>query len=257
MADYPLRIFLVGIFLVIVTGCAEPGPNLPVGLWHIYEKYQTQPHYRAMACVRGTTMVGCARAYGQPSPQAAVDLALNICRKEQEKQVERAPCSLRFVGDIDVSGMERSQIAGVLEQYQREASPGERAPGIWPGPVAGIAGVTVRKVTFATVVQDALPVDDVTAISFSEGSFHIHVKWELNLSVVKQFIVRCEVFDAADRLVTNRSIFHAPESPRWNTWQRINFTKLNQPGKWKVSIYVSTGPGEAKVGETYLTVKPD
>lgn len=54
-------------------------------------------------------------------------------------QVERAPCSLRFVGDTDVSGMKKSQVAQVIGQYQENikatkgpfrASPPPRT--VWP-----------------------------------------------------------------------------------------------------------------------------
>ena len=233
--------------------------GVPSRLWPFYKKYRTLPHYRALVCAGGgiRETVACASNSRANDPRVAIREAMASCKKMKQRHFPMGPsCKLRFIGDIDVSRMKRSQIDQVIEQYKKEVGPAGRGPGIWPGPVAGIAGVRVRKFTFTNGVKDALPVDDVAAIGFSDGSFYIHVKWELDLAVVKQFIVRYEVFDAADRLVANRSNFHAPESPRWNTWARINFYKVNQPGKWKVSIYVSTGPGEAKVGETYLTVKP-
>lgn len=234
--------------------------GVPSPLWRFYKKYKTLPHYRALVCaghgIRET--VGCSSVCGAKHPRVAIEQALDNCWKMKERNPSLAgPCTLRFVGDTDVFGMNRSQIDQVVEQYQKEVGPVDLGPGIWPGPVAGIAGVRVRKFTFTKGVKDALPIDDVAAIRFSDGSFYIHVKWELDLAVVKQFLVRYEVFDAADRLVSNRSAIYAPESPRWNTWQQIRLYKVNQPGKWKVSIYVSTGPGEAKVGETYLTVKPE
>lgn len=235
--------------------------QVPSRLWHFYKKYKTLPHYRALACTGGgfREAAGCSSVCGAKDPRIAMEQALDNCWKmlRESRGSLGGPCTLRFVGDTDVSSMNRLQIDRVVEEYLKKVGPAGRGPGIWPGPVAGIAGVRVRKVTFTSAVKDALPVDDVAAIGFSHGSFHIHVKWELDLAVVKQFIVRYEVFDAADRLVANRSNFHAPDSPRWNTWQRIKFTKVNQPGKWKVAIYVSTGPGETKVGETYFTVTPE
>jgi len=235
--------------------------GIPSRLWPFYKEYRTLPHYRALVCAGGGMgePVGCSSVCRANDPRVAIEKAMANCKKMMQRNypVSSPPCKLRFVGDTDVSGMNRSQIDRVVEQYLKEVGPAGRGPGIWPGPVPGIAGVRVRKVTFTSAVKNALPVDDVAAIGFSHGSFHIHVKWELDLAVVKQFIVRYEVFDAADRLVANRSNFHAPDSPRWNTWQRINFTKVSQPGKWKVAIYVSTGPGETKVGETYLTVTPE
>jgi len=235
--------------------------GVPSRLWPFYQKYKTLPHYRALVCAGGgmAEPVGCSSVCGANDPRVAIERATSNCKKMMLRDfpVGSPPCKLRFVGDTDVSGMNRSQIDQVIEQYQKEAGPTDRGPGIWPGPVAGIAGVRVRKFTFTSDVKDAQPVDNVAAIRFSDGSFHIHVKWELDLAVVKQFIVRYEVFDATDRLVTNHSKFYAPKSARWNTWRRIVFSKVNQPGKWKVSIYVSSGPGEAKVGETYLAVKPE
>lgn len=235
--------------------------QVPSRLWPFYKKYRTLPHYRALACTSGSfrEAAGCSSVCGAKHPRIAMEQALDNCWNMVRKSGGSlgGPCTLRFVGDTDVSRMNRSQIDQVVEQYVKEVAPADRGPGIWPGPVAGIAGVRVRKFTFTTGVKDALPVDEVTSVGLSDGSFHIHVKWQLDLDIVKQFIVRYEVFDAADRLVANRSVFHAPESPRWNTWQRINFSKTVQPGKWKVSLYISTGPGEAKVGETYLIVGPE
>ncbi|MCK5273338.1 MAG: hypothetical protein KAJ11_03765 [Alphaproteobacteria bacterium] len=74
---------------------------------------------------------------------------------------------------------------------------------------------------------------------------------------MKQFIVRYEVFDGQSTLVSNWSNFYAPKSPRWNTWRKVNFTKFNQPGRWKVKIYASFGPGETRMADTYITVLPD
>ena len=235
--------------------------RIPSRLWPFYKKYRTLPHYRALVCAGGGMgePVGCSSVCRANDPRVAIEKAMTNCKKMMQRNypISSPPCKLRFVGDTDVSGMDRSQIDRVVEEYLKKVGPAGRGAGIWPGPVAGIAGVRVRKVTFTSAVKDALPVDDVAAIGFSHGSFYVHAKWELDLAVVKQFIVRYEVFDAANRLVTNWSVFHAPKSARWNTWQRINFTKVSQPGKWKVAIYVSTGPGEAKVGETYFTVTPE
>lgn len=257
MVDYPLRILLLGLVLVVATGCADSGPNLPSRLWHVYEKYQTQSHYRAMACVEGTSRIGCARAWGRGSAKSAADSALEICTKAQMTQAERAPCSLRFVGDTDVSGMKKSQLIQAIEQYQESVKATNGALPGKPATTDGLAGVTVRDITFTTDVQDAKPVDDLTSISLSQGSFYIHAKWALDPDRVKQFIVRYEVFDGQSKLVSNWSIFHAPKSPRWNTWRKINFTKFNQPGRWKVTIYASVGPGETRMADTYITVLPD
>lgn len=125
------------------------------------------------------------------------------------------------------------------------------------GTAEGPAGVNVRDIAFTTGVQNAQPVDDLTSVSLSKGSFYIHLKWQLDLQLVKQFIVRYEVFDGQSRLVSNWSIFYAPETPQWNTWRRIQFTKFNELGQWRVAIYVSVGPGETKMVDRYLTVRPD
>lgn len=235
--------------------------GVPSRLWPFYQKYKTLPHYRALACAGGGMgePVGCSSVCGASDPRSAVNKAMANCKKLMQKNfpVSHPPCKLRFIGDIDVSGMNRSQLDQAIERYRMEVGRTDRSPGIRPGPETGIVGVSVRKFTFTSGVKDAAPVDELAAIRFSEGSFVIHVKWELDLAAVKQFIVRYEVFDAANKLVANQSVFHAPESRRWNTWQRIKFSKTNQPGKWKVSLYVSTGPGETRVGETQFAVTPE
>lgn len=120
-----------------------------------------------------------------------------------------------------------------------------------------LPGLTMLGAVVTTQVQDTQPVDDVNSIALSEGSFNIHVKWALDLDLVKQFTVRYEAIDGQSGLVSGWSHSYAPESPHFNSWQRIAFTNSSQPGLWRVAVYVSVGTGETKVVDTYLNVLPD
>lgn len=256
-AVYPLRILLLGLVLVVAAGCANSGPNVPSQLWYTYKEYLTQPHYRAMACVEGSEQVGCNRTWQNASAKSAADRSLEGCNEAQVTKSERIPCSLRFVGDTNVSGMKKSQVAQVIEQYQEDVIATKGALPGKPSTTDGLAGVTFLDITFTTEVQNAKPVDDLTSIPLSQEYFYIHAKWALDMDRVKQFIVRYEVFDGQSKLVSNSLKFYVPKSTRWNTWRQIKLTKFNQPGQWQIAIYISIGPGETKMADKYLTVLPD
>lgn len=264
-----LRVTTVAAMLCALAGAAgaqsrkdsgeQQVAQVPSWAQPYFKKYRKQPHFRALACARPGRPQGdhCFEFSAAPTARAAADSAMEMCDKGTRRLGIFAPCRLILVGDRDVSRMSRSQLNRAVDEYQTASGPPGLWPGFRPGPVKGVAGISMRKLTFTNGVTDYRPRDDLRAVNFSGGGFYIHLRWALNLALVKRLVVRYEVFDAAGRLVANRTDIFKPTVANWNTWHWIDIFKVNKPGKWKVSVYVSSGPGEAKVGETRLEVKPD
>ena len=233
--------------------------QVPFWAWPYVKELRKRPHFRALACARAGRGQGeyCYGYYEAPTARAAADGAVEMCKKGARWRGIFAPCRLLLVGDTEVSHLQGARLDRAIAEYQAAAGPPGLWPGFTPGPVAGIAGVSMRKFTVTSGVIGGRPRDNLQAVSVSDGGFYTHVQWALDLAVVKRLIVRYELFDAAGRQVANRSDIHVPTQVQWNTWHRTDISRTHKPGKWKVSVYVSTGPGEAKVGETYLTVEPE
>lgn len=269
MISSNLKAAMVAVALCVLAGAAgaqgrESPPELQVAqipFWvrPYLKEYRKQPHFRAMACARTGRGQGdyCFGYYPAPTARAAADGAMEMCGTGAQRLGIFAPCRLIFIGDTVVSGMRRAELDRAIEEYQAAAGPPGLWPGFRPGPVKGVAGVSFQKFTVTSGVIGGRPKDNRQAVSILDQGFYIHVQWVLDLAVVKRLIVRYELFDAAGRLVAERSDTRTPTQKHTNTWYRADISELHKPGKWKVSVYVSTGPGETKVGETYLDVKPD